>query len=327
MQTTALYPPNWLQLSERIVGNVIVRQSANKRNFPIEAEDTPDTLKVIQSTASVFSGPPTKLNSSLIDPRMKGGQDDYKQLSTEQSLARYRRTRRDIQRRYRKKLENKTQHLQAAVVQLQVEIQRLQEIRDRPSRSLTTMTPYNVVVDLWRLFRYGFKPLVPLSEIYNASAGFANVQAGFCRTVMVPDVQCNAGYGVETGLENWRLITLHHEKLDIERKRLECGAEDSVIAYMNAHSTITANMLRQALPDLISDERWELITQKLIGQQIVVPGTLRLDWDASTDKVVRTHFDVDMLTPLLALLGNSEDASRVLCSALAIDHWSGTEGC
>ncbi|EGZ24628.1 hypothetical protein PHYSODRAFT_311514 [Phytophthora sojae] len=258
---------------------------------------------------------------------------NYSKLFTkfvaERALARHRLVRRNTQRRYRKKLQNKGIDLETSVTQLRAEIQRLQQMKSEPQHILIAMTPWKAIVEQSRLFRYGFRPPVPVSELCSDKtpqcSDLAYVQTRFTQTIMAPDVHNNAGYGVKAGLENWRLISLHHENLVIELVRLERGPGESVVAYQNATTTFTANMLRQALPHLVDDERgWDPVAVKLIGQKLVVPGTLRFDWDPSTNKVVRTHYEIDMLTSLLALLGSVEDVSSVLDSALAIDYWSTT---
>ncbi|KAJ8563976.1 hypothetical protein ON010_g7370 [Phytophthora cinnamomi] len=323
MHDTVLNPPNSQQLSDNVIGTVVVRPTKKRqpRERPLTIEPEPADGK-LDSTARhyAFALAPTEAE-----------QANNNRLNAEQVLARHRLVRRNIQRRYRKKLQDKALTLENSVAQLEAEIQRLQEMKSRLPRSLFVMTPWKVMVEKCRLFRYGFRPSVPVSELCSGSthrgSDIAYAQAQFCLAVMAPNVQCNVGYGVQAGLENWRLISLHHESLEVELVRLERGEGNSVVAYQNATTTVTANMLRQALPNLITgdDENgWDPVALKLIGQQLVVPGTLRFDWDPSTNKVVSTHYKVDMLTSLMAALGSVKDVPSVLGSTLAIDHWSTT---
>lgn len=142
---------------------------------------------------------------------------------------------------------------------------------------------------------------------------------------MAPDVQFNAGYGVEAALENWRLVSLHHEHLEVDLERVERGAEGSVIAHMNGITTSTVKMLRMAFPnynDNDEEEKQGPIAEKLLGQRLVVPSGISFRFDDTNTRVVGAHYEADMMTPLLRLLRSVEDTSRVLSSALDIHHWS-----
>ncbi|KAG3136417.1 hypothetical protein PI126_g17829 [Phytophthora idaei] len=54
----------------------------------------------------------------------------------------------------------------------------------------------------------------------------------------------------------------------------------------------------------------------LLNQRLSVSGSVRFDWDTSTGRVIRLESKVDLMTPMLQLLGSLEDVARVFDKAL-----------
>ncbi|POM73616.1 Bzip transcription factor [Phytophthora palmivora] len=57
---------------------------------------------------------------------------------------------------------------------------------------------------------------------------------------------------------------------------------------------------------------------KLLGHKLDYPCSVLFVWDEETSLVVRVETDIDMATPLLNLLGNLKDVSRVLQGAVMV---------
>ncbi|KAF4045533.1 hypothetical protein GN244_ATG01980 [Phytophthora infestans] len=83
----------------------------------------------------------------------------------------------------------------------------------------TKTAALKVVVEYFRLFRNGFYPDAPIAERCNPASSLQNnppyVQTPFFKTVAVPDFLSN-GYGIETVLEDWSLISLQLQDHSIE---------------------------------------------------------------------------------------------------------------
>ncbi|KAG6953777.1 hypothetical protein JG688_00012653 [Phytophthora aleatoria] len=62
-------------------------------------------------------------------------------------------------------------------------------------------------------------------------------------------------------------------------------------------------------------ERGRYIAAKLLGQRLVMCGSVSFTWDSSTHQVVGLISQADMVSPLLQLMGNIEDVSNVLSNA------------
>ncbi|KAI9990314.1 hypothetical protein PInf_021124 [Phytophthora infestans] len=65
-----------------------------------------------------------------------------------------------------------------------------------------------------------------------------------------------------------------------------------------------------------SGGEWHPLAAKLLNNRLVVQGSVSLDWDDTTNRIVRVVTQLDMVTPMLRLLGNLEDVSRVFDKAL-----------
>ncbi|KAJ8571874.1 hypothetical protein ON010_g4956 [Phytophthora cinnamomi] len=174
--------------------------------------------------------------------------------------------------------------LEEDVARLRQEIQQLERKQcDITNGVVMKTTPWKIVAEYYRIFRNGYKP--PTANT-NAASGTApmvldkdNVYRRFLQTGIARDVIFNGGSGVEAVLENWRLVSLHHDEMDIELVRMEGGPGGSIVATVNGLTTITVNMLQIALPHLGHDGEDGSIASKIAGQQIGIPSIVRIGWD------------------------------------------------
>lgn len=119
--------------------------------------------------------------------------------------------------------------------------------------------------------------------------------------------------------------------MKVELGSLHMNANDSVVAHTVTHLTITERSLHYVFLHLCrsssgeDDERLELAA-KLLGQRIVVRGSTHFDWDDTYGHVTSVWTQSDLLTPMLRLLGNLVDVSRVFEEALIAPdfHWRST---
>ncbi|KAL3659168.1 hypothetical protein V7S43_015747 [Phytophthora oleae] len=245
--------------------------------------------------------------------------ESWTQLSTtEKALVLHRQRRRRIQQKYRQKVKGKVLALQEAVEQLHKEIRQLKRRKAvaSPARALCKQTSWNMVVEYVRLFRHGYKPPIFdgtqfLDENY--------AQKRFLQAVTASNIAFNGGFGVDALFEDWKAISLQYDSTVTELVSLEAGEGEVLVARMDNISTITANMVRNALVPLANDDaeaNWPNFATKRLGQQLVIQTTVRFEWDEMRGQFVSVYYEGDMLTPLLKLLGNLEEATRVFCSSL-----------
>ncbi|OWZ01676.1 hypothetical protein PHMEG_00026889, partial [Phytophthora megakarya] len=86
---------------------------------------------------------------------------------------------------------------------------------------------------------------------------------------------------------------------------------NAVMAKTITTITITEKALLAAFPHLVDgsrngDGRRKQILDKLLDQHIVMRGAVRFDWDKTHHHVVKLNTQMDMLPPILQLVGSLE---------------------
>ncbi|OWZ02749.1 hypothetical protein PHMEG_00025636 [Phytophthora megakarya] len=179
------------------------------------------------------------------------------------------------------------------------------------------MTSWNVVAEYFRLFRYGLKapPSVENSRSTESLSSYAYpTHRNFLQATVAEDIVLDRGFGVDALMEDWKSISLHHQDLNISLVRLENGIGNSLVATVQAHCKISEDSIGHIFPHLVDDDDGEharLVT-KLVGQSLGIPCTICFVCDDATEEIVSMHYTSDMMTPLMRILGNLEDVSRVL---------------
>ncbi|RLN59836.1 hypothetical protein BBJ29_005157 [Phytophthora kernoviae] len=165
----------------------------------------------------------------------------------------------------------------------------------------TNETVWNVAAEYFRLFRYGYvSPQMAVgttsddvSELMNSNKSHA--QLNFLQSTMASD----------------------DVRMELVRLEKAPGAGESLIATTSISLTITENTLRYVYPHLTDngEGEWSPLADKLLNQHIVMRGSVHFDWDRLNGWVARLESKVDILTPMMRLLGNLEDVARVFDGA------------
>eukprot|EP00644_Phytophthora_capsici_P005620 jgi/Phyca11/98316/e_gw1.2.833.1 len=219
--------------------------------------------------------------------------------------------RRKTQQRYRKRLEGKASSLAEEIARLKAEVQHLELKLRCPPCVATDSTPWRSVVEFFRLFRNGFQgPATTESLLLPEN----HTQKRFLRATMAPNVVFNDGYGVDSILDNWRTRSVHHNKIQVRIVRLEQGADNLLLAYL----VISEVIARETLLNCFGDKAPTFVS-KLVGLELAVPTCVHFRWDEQEKHFNTVHYEADMLTPLLKLLGNLNDATSVLNSPFGVN--------
>ncbi|KAG7394317.1 hypothetical protein PHYBOEH_005362 [Phytophthora boehmeriae] len=246
-----------------------------------------------------------------------------KARTEEDEVERRRQRNRMHQARYKMKQRQLVVDLADDIQKLREEIQQLQVQRHTISYGVpASKTVWSVAAEYFRLFRNGSQ--LPETAVGATSSRAVcavdfQVQRNFLRATMSSDVVGETGCGVEALLETWKMITLLHEDINVQLLRLDQGAAGSLVATTKVTFSINENTMRLAFPHLVSvDEagNWSPLAAKLLGQQLVVRGAVRLIWDEVSGRMISVQNEADMLTPMLQLLGSLEDVSCVFDNAL-----------
>ncbi|KAG6954592.1 hypothetical protein JG688_00012271 [Phytophthora aleatoria] len=232
-----------------------------------------------------------------------------------QSEAKVREQRRVTQQRYRKKMDQRTKSLENDTLRLQEETHRLElQYNCLISQTPTEETPWSVVAEYYRLFRYGSQ--VPESTKQALYLNEAQIQTNFLHRTMAQTISVNSGFGIDALLQEWRFVPPMAGDLTVQLLRLEYDDRAAMLATVKVFVTITEDMLRLSFSHLVStDNRLSPFAEKLLREKIVVPVTVRFEWDNTTAQVVSMHSTPDLFTPFTKVLGNLKDAARVLVNS------------
>ncbi|CAI5718120.1 unnamed protein product [Peronospora destructor] len=345
MNHCILQPPSGQNLSDDIVGCVLPRSKSYRSTYTYVARDQQtnssetwnrryDSHAAVDREFSLTdrkrkrqeSNDSPSSNSRLLavsssdlrglrpEHRCKRG-EEQQAVKTEwiqSHIAHQREIRRLRQIRYRRKKEEYTASLEEGNHKLRREIEQLQERHRAISAAVPSeKTPWNVVVEYFRFFRFGYQNPTPTRELSKDMQPSA--QLNFLQATMAPDVVFNAEHGVESIMTNWEYFTLWFQDVEIELNGLVKSGMGSFVASTTTSFTITERSLDQIFPSLIKcrDTEGSLLGPKLLGQRIVMRGSTRFDWDNSYGRVVSVISESDMLTPMLNILGCLEDVSQV----------------
>ncbi|GMF48795.1 unnamed protein product [Phytophthora fragariaefolia] len=226
------------------------------------------------------------------------------------------------QARYRQKQREYVAKLEATVTQLRDEIPIL-EVQRRRLRYDSKQRVWDVVVEYFQLFRHGVRDSLDQGSAISSDVlrtSEAQQQLMFLRSTMAPDVEFCTVSGVEVLMEHWRRMSEYHDDLKFELAHMEKVSESVVIAKSMLSVTITKTTLECVFPHLMGSENVEdlSLAVKLLGHTLEYPCSVLFVWDEATSLVVRLETDIDMATPLLQLLGNLSDVSRVVEGATII---------
>ncbi|KAG3006153.1 hypothetical protein PC120_g17551 [Phytophthora cactorum] len=325
MEPSLLYPPNSHLLTDDIVSTV---GSMNTRSSAILDEgDSVSTLE--QQSLPTYrqaTSPPQETIPSIIQGAQLSSNNHgtnaarSEPSAAEKTLQHFREQRRLTQQRYRKRIHSKVISLESDVARLQEELLRIQSILHPPPRVASNTSPWKAVAEFFRLFQNGVEEpvkkdigsITPLNALYD-------VQKKFLHVIMAPNVILNDGFGVDAVLKCWSFHSRQHERAEIQLLRLEQGPENAVVAYVNNSTTITENMLRNSLltdDNCVGERELPSFASKLVGHRLTFRIIVRFVWDDEKGLFESAYHQADMLTPLIKMLGNMQDASTVFSSSL-----------
>ncbi|KAL3657766.1 hypothetical protein V7S43_017338 [Phytophthora oleae] len=282
-----LVPPNKFSLSDALISGVVQRVAPFHVN-----DNSHNRLPSLQSIARIA----TKTNKLPSKTKAK------RQLKVPAS----RRERCRInQARYRKRQREHADGLNSSLEQLQQEIEELEATRQNILLSSPTdQSVWVVVTEYFRHFRHGYVPA--LYEPDSPTKPRQHVQLDFLKANLAADVTNGVLCGAEAILKQWKLFTSHHGDVKVQLKRLDQVTSDSLLAATIVSFTVTDDTLQQLYPHLNEDA-----SDKLLNQRITAAGSVRFDWDEETGCVVRQESKIDLLTPMLELLGTLENVATL----------------
>ncbi|KAJ8527334.1 hypothetical protein ON010_g14929 [Phytophthora cinnamomi] len=305
MVTSAFQPPNSQSFSEEVMSVVMPRTCLPRSRV----------FSRIQGSAKPDQPCQTRTNPISLDSRSARG------TPVLTITAALRERHRLNQAKYRQKQRELIEHLEDANAQLQEEIRRLAAWnKKKVLRAPTDKSLWSIVADYFHIFQRAFKP-PPAPEHVRGLA--------FLESVMAPDVISASACGVEALLKNWMLISHCFEDVHVQLEHMAKGpTATSLVATTTTSLTITAKTVQRAFPHLVggkagseSQESWSSLAIKLLGQRIVMRGSVYFQWDGTSSRMAVIQSQSDMLSPILDILGKFVDVSRVFEKALVTSNF------
>ncbi|GMF10188.1 unnamed protein product [Phytophthora lilii] len=142
------------------------------------------------------------------------------------------------------------------------------------------------------------------------------------RDVLAHDVASNAGRGVEVIVRTWEQYVNCFGAIQVEVKGLQKSSGGASIARTKTSFRNSQHTIRSVFPHLCKDQNGSTecgrssLANRLLGQQIVMHGKTRFEWDVGYGHVTGIMAHSDMMTPMLSILKSLEDVSRVFDGAL-----------
>ncbi|KAK1935467.1 bZIP transcription factor 1 [Phytophthora citrophthora] len=311
MDSCVLHPPTRF-LSDNVISGVVQRTrkvSASDRQWA-----PPSPKRKRQDSGYTGSSELMMLAHSSHDVAKKTAEDALANVVTQDWFVEQQKHQREIRRvrqiRYRKKQQDYMTTLEESNRELQQEILQLEKRRRAIFAAVPSeKTLWNVAVEYFRVFQYGFRA----SDLTNNKS---SVQLDFLRASMAPDVLYNAGRGVEAILKNWTYFSLWFKDVEVQLDGLKKNGQESLIAKTTTTFIITEKTVANVFPHLTGPNADGLLAGKLLGQKIVLQGSTRFDWDSGYGRVTSVISESDMLTPMLRVLGSLEDVSKVFEKSL-----------
>ncbi|KAF1778820.1 hypothetical protein GQ600_1298 [Phytophthora cactorum] len=187
------------------------------------------------------------------------------------------------------------------VERLREEVQNLSVKRHRLCYGVQTKNNiWHVVVEYFRLFRYGY--LAPMSELNLATSSPNDAstprepnlrdQEWFLRAAMSPDVAIGELSGVDALIEQWRRYSTYFGRLHFQLKGMEeqpFGALVATASLSFTHRNIAAACVSASVSSFQRNAGWT----RLLGRRLYCRCSVRFLWDDSTGRVTQLNCTMD----------------------------------
>ncbi|OWZ21875.1 hypothetical protein PHMEG_0003503 [Phytophthora megakarya] len=184
-------------------------------------------------------------------------------------------------------------------------------ISNRWSSIMVNPTPWSVVAEYYRLVSRGVDDSPPTSpdrcsNPTNHVKYPVSVVQRFFQTMLMPDVTSVGGVGVEAHVTEWKNISAIYPDFDMRIVRIEEGPSGEVVVASKTILTFSEDTFRNAYPHMLDNSNKNVITAKLWGQKIEVATVAHFVWNNTMGRIAEIMFQVDMIPPLVQVLGSLE---------------------
>ncbi|KAL4093046.1 hypothetical protein PRIC1_012035 [Phytophthora ramorum] len=222
------------------------------------------------------------------------------------------------QARYRNKQLSRKRQLHQQNQRLEEEIQGLKlKRRSIKFERKSNQSPWTIVGEVFRLLEDGFRSPWRLASVEEMMK-YADTRQSLelLQKSFVHDVAMGELRGINALMDQWRRYSLYFEDTHLELTRVEAVTAGVVSAIAVLSVTVTEFTLRCVLPHLTNPKKGKSkassLTRQLLGQRLDCNCSLRFLFDEASGRVVRLEPKIDLVSPLLRLLGSIKDVALVL---------------
>ncbi|ETM41779.1 hypothetical protein L914_12467 [Phytophthora nicotianae] len=212
--------------------------------------------------------------------------------------------------------------LEDSLKKLKEEIPELESQQRVLSYGQTNATIWSIAAEYFRLFRHGVKHSVvsttgkeSLLTYKTPKSSQFQAQWHFMETAMAHDICNGVVSGIQALMDNLIFLSKCYEEFDLRPLRMDNVSENVLNVTTRCEIIITENTLRYGFPDLIKNGKHSSLAGKILGEKIIVNGSMRFVRDNMSGQITRLQWKSDLLTPLLRLFGSLEAVSRLFNGA------------
>jgi len=246
------------------------------------------------------------------------------------------------QARYRNKQRALRLDLEETVATMRKEVAELEAKRHSLIRKVNTkLTPWCIVAEYFRLFRYGasfsssaiqeasMKAIgdrLKISGRTSTDSPGSQAQLEFLRSVVSPDVHLvgSAVHNLDALVTQWVLWSQLFDDVEVLLERVEASVEaNTIVAASSIRVTISDSTVRHVFPHLISQSGEDSfdgpsgsqLAWQLCGQQLEFKVITWFTCDQQTSQVLRLRSQLDLVPAMRRALNSLFDVARVLDGA------------
>ncbi|KAK1934136.1 bZIP transcription factor 1 [Phytophthora citrophthora] len=315
-----LAPP---PLSDSIVGQVRPRARTGRHDAQVAApvrvapsRKNPlrphyDRIKAEGDVSSYLTCDSVSTTKLRAEERRPSPQGKRKLKPVDTSLRRREQCRAN-QARYRARQRNAQDELEKTVDQLHAEVDTLKRrCRDLTIHERNSHSPWVIVAEVLQLLESSFRspwqtsPDVEMDR--KTRQTLVTLEKSFAH-----DAAMGGLCGVDALMEQFQLYSQSFGDTRLNLHRIESVAPGVMTARATLSVTVTEATLKQIFPHLDGAKATKPLRQKLLGQRLVLKGSMTFLFDEDSERVVRLDTKIDLVTPLLEILGNLRDVEVVL---------------
>ncbi|KAG7398640.1 hypothetical protein PHYBOEH_010689 [Phytophthora boehmeriae] len=315
-------------------GSYSPRRSApsytRKRDASVMADSQTELISALVPLTQLIEASKTATSPASVDAAQKTlsppVKDKPKRRRIRKKTERRREQCRNNQARYRNRQRGMVNDLEESVRALRQEIEKLNvQHHTLCYGSQTKQTVWSVAVEYFRLFQYGILVSMQKDDEWGNPPKEFRDQEYFLRSVMAENVAIGELSGVDAVIKQWRRYSTYFGGLHLQLERLEKQPAEVMSASCTLSLTVTESTIRYVFPHLLcskaaNDEgpqsTYSSIGSRVLGKQLGCQYSLRFQWDAAGGRISRMEAKLDLVTPLLRVLGNLEDVNYVLEKAI-----------